>query len=93
MSTVVVDFSGFISAYSPKQPSNLPGLLRPCNLNAKTRFIPVVPAAIAEVKPGAPVFIPAGRNADGALAVGFVVAGANRVAPPMETNRHGACAG
>jgi hypothetical protein len=50
------------------------------------------PATRTDAPAGPPV-LPAERNADGALAVGFVVAGANRVAPPMETNRHGARAG
>ena len=50
------------------------------------------PATRTDALAGPPV-LPGERNPDGALAVGFVVAGANRVAPPIETNRLGACAG
>jgi hypothetical protein len=48
--------------------------------------IPIVtfgPATKADLKPGAPVFVPAQRRDDGALAAGFVIVGANGVAPPM----------
>jgi hypothetical protein len=36
---------------------------------------------------------PAERDADEALAAGFIVGGANGVAPPMENNRRSACGG
>ena len=48
--------------------------------------VPIVtfgPAAQADVKPGAMVFVPAQRSADGALVAGFVAVGANGVNPPM----------
>ena len=48
--------------------------------------VPIVtfgPATEADLKPGATVFIPAQRGADGALAAGFVAVGANGVDPPM----------
>jgi hypothetical protein len=48
--------------------------------------VPIVtfgPATEADLKPGATVFIPAQRGADGALAAGFVAVGANGVNPPM----------
>jgi hypothetical protein len=48
--------------------------------------IPIVtfaPATPADLAPGATVFIPAERGADGALATGFVVVGAHGVTPPM----------
>lgn len=48
--------------------------------------VPIVtfgPATQADVKPGAMVFVPAQRSADGALAAGFVAVGANGVNPPM----------
>ena len=48
--------------------------------------VPIVtfgPATEANLKPGATVFIPAQRGADGALAAGFVAVGANGVNPPM----------
>jgi hypothetical protein len=41
------------------------------------------PATPADVKPGAIVFVPAERGADGALTTGFVVVGTNGVVPPM----------
>ena len=50
---------------------------------------PVISTGHVDGRPGRRAVLPAERNADGALAVGFVVAGANRVAPPMETHRHG----
>jgi hypothetical protein len=48
--------------------------------------VPIVtfgPATEADLKPGATVFVPAQRGADGSLATGFVVVGANGVNPPM----------
>jgi hypothetical protein len=48
--------------------------------------IPIVtfaPAAEADLKPGATVFVPAQRGDDGALAAGFVAVGMNGVDPPM----------
>ncbi len=48
--------------------------------------IPIVtfaPAAEADLKPGATVFVPSQRGDDGALSAGFVAVGANGVAPPM----------
>jgi hypothetical protein len=48
--------------------------------------IPIVtfaPAAEADLKPGATVFVPAQRGDDGALAAGFVAVGKNGVDPPM----------
>jgi hypothetical protein len=48
--------------------------------------IPIVifgPATKAELKPGATVFVPAKRGADGALSAETVVVGTNGVTPPM----------
>jgi hypothetical protein len=48
--------------------------------------VPIVtfsPATEADLKPGAPVFVPAQRGDDGALVTGFVVVGTNGVSPPM----------
>jgi hypothetical protein len=48
--------------------------------------IPIVtlaPATETDLKPGATVFVPAERGADGALSAGTVVVGANGVNPPM----------
>ena len=48
--------------------------------------VPIVtfaPATQADLKPGATVFIPAKRGADGALSAGTVVVGTNGVNPPM----------
>jgi hypothetical protein len=48
--------------------------------------VPIVtfgPATQADLKPGATVFVPAQRGADGALSAGFVAVGANGVNPPM----------
>jgi hypothetical protein len=48
--------------------------------------IPIVtfaPATEADLKPGATVFVPAKRGADGALSAGTVVVGTNGVNPPM----------
>ena len=48
-----------------------------------TPIVTFAPATEADLKPGATVFVPAKRGADGALAAGFVVVGANGVVPPM----------
>jgi hypothetical protein len=48
--------------------------------------VPIVtfgPATEADLKPGAAVFIPAQRGADGNLTAAFVIVGTNGVAPPM----------
>jgi hypothetical protein len=48
--------------------------------------IPIVifgPATKADLKPGATVFVPAKRGADGALSAETVVVGTNGVNPPM----------
>jgi hypothetical protein len=47
------------------------------------RIVTFGPATEADLKPGAPVFVPAQRGDDGALATGFVVVGTNGVSPPM----------
>ncbi len=48
-----------------------------------TPIVTFGPATKADLKPGAMVFVPAQRGADGALAAGFVAVGANGVNPPM----------
>lgn len=48
-----------------------------------TPIVTFAPATEADLKPGAIVFVPAQRDADGALAAGFVVVGENGVTPPM----------
>ena len=48
--------------------------------------VPIVtfgPATQADLKPGATVFVPAQRGADGALSAGFVAVGNHGVSPPM----------
>lgn len=48
--------------------------------------VPIVtfgPATQADLKPGATVFVPAQRGADGALSAGFVAVGNQGVNPPM----------
>ncbi len=48
-----------------------------------TPVVTFAQATQADLKPGAPVFVPAERGMDGALSAGFVVVGENGVAPPM----------
>jgi hypothetical protein len=48
-----------------------------------TPVVTFAQATQADLKPGATVFVPAERGADGALSTGFVVVGENGVAPPM----------
>ena len=48
-----------------------------------TPVVSFAPAIRADVTAGAPVFVPAERGSDGALASSFVVVGANGVVPPM----------
>ena len=48
-----------------------------------TPIVTFAPATEADLKPGATVFVPAQRGADGALSAGFVAVGTNGVAPPM----------
>jgi hypothetical protein len=48
-----------------------------------TPIVTFAPATDADLKPGATVFVPAQRGADGALAAGFVIVGTNGVVPPM----------
>jgi hypothetical protein len=50
---------------------------------ADTPVVSFAPAIRADVTAGAPVFVPAERGSDGALASSFVVVGANGVVPPM----------
>jgi hypothetical protein len=48
-----------------------------------TPIVTFAPATPADLTPGATVFVPAERGADGALMTGFVVVGTNGVVPPM----------
>jgi hypothetical protein len=48
-----------------------------------TPVVSFAPAIREDVAAGAPVFVPAERGSDGALASSFVVVGANGVVPPM----------
>jgi hypothetical protein len=48
-----------------------------------TPIVTFAPATEANLTPGATVFVPAQRAADGALSTKFVVVGENGVAPPM----------
>jgi hypothetical protein len=48
-----------------------------------TPIVTLAPATPADLKPGATVFVPADRGADGALAADFVVVGINGIVPPM----------
>ncbi len=48
-----------------------------------TPIVTFAPATNADLKPGATVFVPAQRGADGNISTGFVVVGANGVVPPM----------
>jgi hypothetical protein len=48
-----------------------------------TPIVTFAPATPADLAPGATVFVPAERGADGALTTGFVVVGTNGVVPPM----------
>ncbi len=48
-----------------------------------TPVVTFAQATQADLKPGAPVFVPAERGRDGTLSAGFVVVGENGVAPPM----------
>jgi hypothetical protein len=48
-----------------------------------TPVVSFAPAIQADVTAGAPVFVPAERGSDGALASSFVIVGANGVVPPM----------
>jgi hypothetical protein len=48
-----------------------------------TPIVTFAPATQADLKAGAPVFIPAERGDDGVMTAGFVVVGANGVVPPM----------
>jgi hypothetical protein len=48
-----------------------------------TTVVTLAPAAAADLKPGAAVFVPSQRGDDGALTAGFVIVGANGIVPPM----------
>lgn len=48
-----------------------------------TPIVTLAPATEADLKPGATVFVPAQRGADGALSAGRVLVGVNGVKPPM----------
>lgn len=48
-----------------------------------TIVVTLAPAAVADLKPGAPVFVPTERGTDGTLTAGFVIVGANGIVPPM----------
>jgi hypothetical protein len=48
-----------------------------------TVVVTLAPAAAADLKPGATVFVPTERGTDGTLTAGFVIVGANGIVPPM----------
>lgn len=48
-----------------------------------TTVVTLAPATAADLKPGAVVFAPTTRGADGTLTAGFVIVGANGIVPPM----------
>ncbi|MDB5654604.1 MAG: hypothetical protein JWQ94_2217 [Tardiphaga sp.] len=48
-----------------------------------TTVVTLAPATAADLKPGAAVFVPTERGADGTLTAGFVIVGANGIVPPM----------
>ena len=48
-----------------------------------TVVVTLAPAAAADLKPGATVFVPTERSPDGTLTAGFVIVGANGIVPPM----------
>jgi hypothetical protein len=48
-----------------------------------TVVVTLAPAAAADLKPGATVFVPTERSTDGTLTAGFVIVGANGIVPPM----------
>ena len=52
-------------------------------ITAATPIVTFAPATVADIKPGAPVFVPAQRAADGTLSAGRLVVGKDGVAPPM----------
>lgn len=48
-----------------------------------TVVVTLAPAAAADLKPGATVFVPTERSTNGTLTAGFVIVGANGIVPPM----------
>jgi hypothetical protein len=48
-----------------------------------TVVVTLAPAAAADLKTGATVFVPTERSPDGTLTAGFVIVGANGIVPPM----------
>jgi opacity protein-like surface antigen len=48
-----------------------------------TPVVKLAPATAADIKPGAVVFVPAEKGADGALVANQVIVGTNGVVPPM----------
>jgi hypothetical protein len=56
---------------------------RKISVAESTPIVTFAPATEADLKPGAAVFVPAQRGADGALSAGFVAVGTKGVAPPM----------
>ncbi len=48
-----------------------------------TPIVTFTPASVADVKPGAPVFVPSQKADDGTLSAGRVMVGKNGVVPPM----------
>lgn len=60
-----------------------PGGEKKVAVTPDTPIVTIAPAEKSDVKPGAPVFIPAQRAADGTLSTMRIVVGNNGVAPPM----------
>jgi hypothetical protein len=48
-----------------------------------TTVVTLAPATVADLKPGATVFVPTERGTDGTLTAGFAIVGANGIVPPM----------
>lgn len=48
-----------------------------------TPIVTFAPAVVADIKPGATVFVPSEKAADGSMSSGRVVVGTNGVVPPM----------
>jgi hypothetical protein len=59
------------------------GQSRKISIAADTPVVTLAPATRDDVRPGAAVFVPAQRSADGTLSAGRLVVGKNGVAPPM----------
>ncbi len=76
--------SGVVEASAGRELTiNFKGASNPVKVTADAPVVTFAPAERADLKPGAPVFLSATKNAEGQFVTGRVTVGKDGVAPPM----------